>query len=239
MYRTWWIRASLTLVLALMLVQGGLAQQQQQQRHHPGGTSASQEQPAGTRGETDDEDVEEAPMMQQMQDMMQQMRDMRRQMRGMMGGRMMGGGMMQRHLERLTQQLGLGDDQRTQVQTLVRNHAKEVIRLQADIAIMRIDVGQLLDADPVDLPKVKQLVQAIAAKEADLQLSHITVMQEIRKLLNPEQQKTFRTMQGHMMEDGGMMGHGGMRGPGGMMEGMMGRRGMMGRDMRGHGSRAQ
>jgi Spy/CpxP family protein refolding chaperone len=141
--------------------------------------------------------------------------------------------MMQRHLERLTQQLGLGDDQRTQVQTLVRNHAKEVIRLQADMAIMRIDAGQLLDADPVDLPKVKQLVQAIAAKEADLRLSHITVMQEIRKLLNPEQQKIFRTMQGHMMEDGGR------RRPGGMMEGMMGRRGMMRRGMRGHGSRAQ
>ena len=238
MYRTWWIRASLTLVLALMLVQGGLAQQRQHQRHHPGGTAASQEQPAGTRGETDDEDVEddadveEAPMMRRMQ-------DMRRQMRGMMGGRMMGGGMVQRHLERLTQQLGLSDDQRTQVQTLIRNHAKEVIRLQADVAIMRIDVGQLLDADPVDLPKVKQLVQAIAAKEADLQLSHITVMQEIRKLLNPEQQKTFRTMQGHMMEDGGMMGHGGMMGLGGMMEGMRGHQGMMGRGMRGHGSRTQ
>ena len=86
MYRTWWIRASLTLVLALMLVQGGLAQQRQHQRHHPGGTSTSQEQPTGTRGETDDEDVEEVPMMQQM-------RGMRRQMRRMMGGRMMGGGM--------------------------------------------------------------------------------------------------------------------------------------------------
>lgn len=220
MYRTWWIRTSLTLVLALMLVQGGLAQQQQHQRHHPGGTAASQEQPAGTRGETDDEDVEddadveEAPMMRRMQ-------DMRQQMRGMMGGRIMGGGMVQRHLELLTQQLGLSDDQRTQVQTLIRNHAKEVIRLQADVAIMRIDVGQLLDADSVDLPKVKQLVQAIAAKEADLRLSHITGMQEIRKLLNPEQQKTFRTMQGHMME--GMRGH----------------QGMMGRGMRGHGSRTR
>jgi Spy/CpxP family protein refolding chaperone len=167
------------------------------------------------------------------------MQDMRQQMRGMMGGRIMGGGMVQRHLELLTQQLGLSDDQRTQVQTLIRNHAKEVIRLQADVAIMRIDVGQLLDADSVDLPKVKQLVQAIAAKEADLRLSHITGMQEIRKLLNPEQQKTFRTMQGHMMEDGGMMGHGGMVGPGGMMEGMRGHQGMMGRGMRGHGSRTR
>ena len=107
----------------------------------------------------------------------------------------MGAGMMQRHLERLTWELGLSDDQRTQVQTLV---------------------------------------QAIAAKEADLRLSHITVMQEIRKLLNPEQQKTFRTMQSHMMEDGGVMGHGSMMGSGEMMGGMMGRRGMMG-----HGSKTR
>jgi Spy/CpxP family protein refolding chaperone len=104
--------------------------------------------------------------------------------------------MMQRHLRRLTQQLGLSDDQRTQVQALLRNHAKEVIRLQADIATMQSDVRQLLDVEPVDLLKVKPLVQAIAAKEVELRLSHITTMQEISKLLTPEQQKTFRTMPG-------------------------------------------
>jgi Spy/CpxP family protein refolding chaperone len=152
---------------------------------------------------------------------------MMRPMRGMMGH---GGMMLQRHLEWLSQQLKLNDEQRTQVQSLLRTHAKDVIRLQAEINTMTLDVPPLLEANPVDLAKVKQLFQAIAAKEADLRLAHVTAMQDIRKLLTPEQQKQFRTMPGHMMGDDAMMGPSGMMGRGGMMGpgGMMGRGGMMG-----------
>ena len=234
MYRSLWKTTGLALMLALALAPRGIAQQQQHQEHHPGGTPTSQEQPAATGEERDDEGDAQAPRMQQMQGMMQQMQGMMQQMRsmmggGMMGGGMMGGGMMQRHLARLTQQLGLNDDQRAQAQYIMRNHAKELIRLRADIATLQLDVRQLLDTDPVDLPKVKQLLLTIAAKEADVRLSHITAMQEVRKLLTPEQQKKFRAMQDAMMGDGGMMGPRGMMGGG-----MMGRGGMMG-----HGPRAQ
>ena len=191
---------ALVFVLTLALAPAGMAQQRQQP--HPGGPPGSQGQPAAT----DAEEQEQAPMMQQMP--------------GMMGH---GGMMLQHHLERLTQQLKLSDEQRAQVRTLIRNHAKDVIRLKAEIDTMAIDVPPLLEADPVDLAKVKQLLQTIAAKEADLRLAHITAMQDTRKLLTPEQQKQFRAMQGHMMGDGGMMGPGGM----------------MGRGMMGRGSKAQ
>ena len=142
---------------------------------------------------------------------------------GMMGRRgMMGmGSMMGRHMERLAQQLELSSEQQAQVRTLVRNHAKEAIRLRADSSVLAVDVRQLLDADPIDLPKVKQLIQSIAAKEADLRFAHVTLMQEVNKLLKPEQQKKFRTMRESMMDMGGMMGM--------MTGGMMGRSGMMGR----------
>ena len=73
---------------------------------------------------------------------------------------------------------------------------------------MRIDVHVLPEADPVHVPKRKELVQAIAAKHADLYLAHLTLMQDVRTLLSPAQQKTFRTMQGHMMGSYGMMGCG-------------------------------
>jgi Spy/CpxP family protein refolding chaperone len=159
------------------------------------------------------EEQEQAPMMPPM--------------RSMMGH---GGMMMQQHLEWLSQQLKLSDEQRAQAQTLLRNHAKEVIHLQAEINTMTLDVPPLLEASPVDLAKVKQLFQAIAAKEADLRLAHVTAMQDIRKLLTPEQQKQFRTMPGHMMGDGAMMGPGGMMGGSGMMgRGIMRPGGMMGR----------
>ena len=106
---------------------------------------------------------------------------------------------------RLTQQIKLSDEQHAQVQTLLRTHAKDVIRLQAEIQTMALDVLPLLEADPTDFAKVKQLVQAIAAKKADLRLAHITEMQDIRKLLTPEQQQQFRTMQSHMRGHGGMI----------------------------------
>ena len=198
MNRTAYTIVGFTFALTLALAPGGIAQQQHQE-HHPSAATAAQ-----------DEEQEQAPMM--------------RPMRGMMGH---GGMMLHRHLEWLSQQLKLSDEQRTQVQSLLRNHAKDVIRLQAEINTMTLDVPPLLDANPVDLAKVKQLFQAIAAKEADLRLAHVTAMQDIRKLLTPEQQKQFRTMPGHMMGDDAMMGRG-MMGRGMMERGMMGRGGMMG-----------
>lgn len=134
-----------------------------------------------------------------------------------MQGRMDHGGtmghsalMIQHHLDQLTQHLKLSDAQRTQAQTLMRTHAKDVIRLTAEIDTMGLDVPPLLEADPVDMAKVKQLLQTLAAKEADLRLAHIAAMQDIRKLLTPEQQKQFRTMQNQIMSHD-------MMGPGGMM----------------------
>jgi Spy/CpxP family protein refolding chaperone len=198
MNRTTCTIVGFTFALTLALAPGGIAQQQHQE-HHPSAATAAQ-----------DEEQEQAPMM--------------RPMRGMMGH---GGMMLQRHLEWLSQQLKLSDEQRTQVQGLLRNHAKDVIRLRAEIDTMTLDLPALLEANPVDLAKVKQLFQAIAAKEADLRLAHVTAMQDIRKLLTPEQQKQFRTMPGHMMGEDAMMGRG-----------MMGR-GMMGRGMMGRGHEAQ
>src|SRR5262245_47173916 len=208
MNRTTCTIVGFTLALMLALAPAGIAQQQQHQEHHPSAASAAQDKPPMTAAE----EQEQASMM--------------RPMRGMMGH---GGMMLQQHLEWLSQQLELSDEQRTQVQTLLRTHAKDVIRLRAEIDTMMIDVQPLLEANPVDLAKVKQLFQAIAAKEADLRLAHVTAMQDIRRLLTPEQQKQFRTMPGHMMGDGGMMGPGGMMGGGMMGRGMMRPGGMMGR----------
>jgi Spy/CpxP family protein refolding chaperone len=101
------------------------------------------------------------------------------------------------HIQRRLQPLGLSDSQQSTVQTLLRTHAKEVIRFKAEIDTMRLDLQQLLYTDPVDLSRVKPALQAIAAKKVDLQLAHITVMQEIRQVLTPEQQKKFRTISEH------------------------------------------
>jgi Spy/CpxP family protein refolding chaperone len=211
MNRTVYTIVGFTFALTLALAPGGFAQQQSQD-------TAAQDKPTMTAAE----EQEQIPMM--------------RPMRGMMGH---GGMMLQRHLEWLSQQLKLSDEQRTQVQSLLRNHAKDVIRLRAEIDTMTLDLPPLLEASPVDLAKVKQVFQVIAAKEVDLRLAHVTAMQDIRKLLTPEQQQQFRTMPGHMMGDDAMMGPGGMMGRGMMGPGGMMGRGMMGHGRMGHGHQAQ
>ena len=114
---------------------------------------------------------------------------------------------LQQHLDRFTQQLKLTDPQRAQVRTILYTQAKEMIRLQAELATLRLDVPPLLEAEPVDLAKVKQQFLAVATKEADLHLAHVTAMQEIRKVLTPEQQQQFKTLQGRMMREGGRREH--------------------------------
>jgi Spy/CpxP family protein refolding chaperone len=105
-------------------------------------------------------------------------------------------------MERLAQQLELSDDQRRQVQSLQLNYAKEAIRTRADMAVARVEVRQLLNADQPDLSQVKDKLQQIACKEAQLRFAHITMMQDIRKLLTPEQQKQWRALRARRMSWG-------------------------------------
>jgi len=111
MYRTAWKIIALAFVCTLALVPRGMAQQDPYPRPHPHGTLMAEDKHA----EAEDEEREHG--------------------RRGAGGRMGHEGMrLQQHLERLTQQLKLNDEQRTQVRTLMRHHAKDVIRLKADIA---------------------------------------------------------------------------------------------------------
>jgi Spy/CpxP family protein refolding chaperone len=228
MHRLSYKTAALTIVLVLALAG---TMQAQQQHQHPSGAQTSQKQPAET--------AQGAPtspqMMEHMQGMMEHMQGMmggRSMMshRGTMGMRsqeeeheegapqrrmmgrraMMGHGDMIQHLERLAQRLELTPEQRTQMWAVLGPHAKEAIRLKADLSIAGIDLRQLQEADPVELPKVKQLLQTMAGKEADLRLLHITAVQEMSKILTPEQRQKLRTIQRHMRDHGGMLGRGGM-----------------------------
>jgi Spy/CpxP family protein refolding chaperone len=217
----------IALVLTAALV-GGVQAQQQHEQHHPGGAQTPQPQPTETDTGVPAQPQPMQGMMENMQGMMQHMQGMMARMQGMMGRRGMGTmaqedededaaphrglmsrrGMMGRHLERLAQQLELTDAQQAQVRALLRSHAKEAMRLRTDIGVLAVDVQPLLETDPVDLPRAKQLFQSIGAKEADLRLAHVTLMQEVNKLLTPEQQKKFRTMRERMMSMGGMIGRG-------------------------------
>src|SRR5262245_60634549 len=195
MNRTAWKIVVLACVLTLACIPGVKAQQPPQ----PADTPAYQDPPAAT-GAQGQEQEPRRPRWPGMRGRQEQewRRPQWHGMRGNMGMRL------QYFLARLTQQLNLNDVQRAQVQTLLQTYGRDVIRLRAEIDTTALDVPPLLQAEPVDLAKVKQVVQSIAAKRADLQMARITLMQDIRKLLTPEQLQQFRTMQSHMRGYRGM-----------------------------------
>jgi Spy/CpxP family protein refolding chaperone len=104
-----------------------------------------------------------------------------------------------RHMERLVQQLGLSDEQQRQVRPLLLNYAKEAIRDRADMAVTCLEIRQQLSSNQPDLSKVKDMLQNVAGKEAQLRFARITTMQDIRKLLTPEQQKQWQAVHARSM----------------------------------------
>lgn len=144
------------------------------------------------------------------------------------GYRMGEGGWFMHHMERMAQQLDLTEAQQTQIQALHRTYAKAAIRARANRRIQKINLHELLDTESVKMDDVRALLDNIAAQRAELRFSHITLMQDIKKLLTPEQQKKFRSMGGFMMAQGGNMGCGRMGRPKGWMD-----RGGMGGGYRG------
>ena len=84
-------------------------------------------------------------------------------------------------------------------------HTKEAIHLKADLGIVGLDLRRIAGPTQSIFPQSKQLLQTMAGKEADLRLLHITAMQDMSKLLTPEQRQKLRTMQRHMRDHGGML----------------------------------
>src|SRR6266487_1766284 len=135
MNRTAWKIVVLACVLTLACAPGVRAQQPPQ----PGNPPAYQDPPAAT-GAQGQEREPRRPRWPGMRGKQEQEPRMP-QWHGMRGNR---GMRLQYFLARLTQQLNLSDVQRAQVQTLLHTHARDVIRLRAEIDTMALDVPPLL-----------------------------------------------------------------------------------------------
>jgi len=138
---------------------------------------------------------------------------------GMMGG--------EQHLLKKLMSLGLDEQQKGTIKTIVRTTQKETIKKRADLAIARLELKDLLDKDPVDMTAVEAKLKQIASLKTDMQLSHIKTLEAVKAKLTPDQKKKFEEM-----KEQGMMGRRGMmmRKGCGMMNGMKGmmKGGMMG-----------
>ena len=98
--------------------------------------------------------------------------------------------------------------------TLLSTHAKEAIRLKADIETLGVDLRQLLEAGPVDRPEGEAGVAGHGWQGSRSALGGYHRHARDWQSPDPEQQQKLRAMRRSMMGHGGMMGGGGMDGPG-------------------------
>ncbi len=135
---------------------------------------------------------------------------------GMMGGGMgmqemmgmhgmgMGSGMMDMmKMMKAAARLDLTPDQKKKLQQLHLKHQKEAIPLLGRVRMAGVELQELLLADSVDLDKVKAKVREKHNAMAELEFGHLSMIQQFKALLTPEQRQKLESM---MMEMGPMMG---------------------------------
>jgi Spy/CpxP family protein refolding chaperone len=125
---------------------------------------------------------------------------------GMMGGRGMGPEMMcgmgqghrmmemAHHIGKYLAALNLDDQQKKMIDEIKSRTLKETIRKMADIQVAQIELRDLIKQDPLDMKAVEAKIKQIAAMKSDLGIAHIRALEEIKKILTPEQRKKLMDM---------------------------------------------
>jgi Spy/CpxP family protein refolding chaperone len=152
-------------------------------------------------------------------------------MRGMRGGGRQGmpegmGMPRPRQVVRLLKtELGLSDEQVKQLTQIFSQAVKARIKQRADLRIAEFELGELLEAEPVDMGQVEGQLKAIEGLRTTLRLTLIKAHEQAKGILAPEQRQKLERLHDRLP---GMMGPGMMR----MME-MMGEAGSGGMGMMG------
>jgi Spy/CpxP family protein refolding chaperone len=115
----------------------------------------------------------------------------------------------------MEKQLGLSDEQATQMRKLWSTERKTGIRRHADIAIARMELDEALSAPTVDEKLVAAKVRALTELQAAAVQARADQRIAVRKLLTPEQQAKLTQLRREHRGDRGDSQRGGRRfGPG-------------------------
>ena len=93
-------------------------------------------------------------------------------------------------------ELGLSDQQISDLESIHSSLRKDEIRVEADLRIAEVELDELLRAEKVDLSKVKPKLEQIGKLQANLKFLHIKAREDGRKVLTQEQLRKFRTLEG-------------------------------------------
>jgi Spy/CpxP family protein refolding chaperone len=110
--------------------------------------------------------------------------------------------------------IGLTTDQQKRIEDLFIQSRTQLIQLHATLETEQLQLGPVLDANPVDQPKAMAAIDKIANSRADLEKANAKMLLSIRGVLTPEQ---WTKLQAQHPGGHGPAGHGpsAKQGPGG------------------------
>lgn len=117
------------------------------------------------------------------------------------------GGDPKKHLEMMTKELGLTEEQRSKAKALHETR-ESLQKTQHDkMRPMHEELRKLLEADKVDLAAVRRQLEAIGKQHVEMRMQDIQGRLEFEALLTPEQKKKLRAMHKKRMEHHGKGKH--------------------------------
>jgi Spy/CpxP family protein refolding chaperone len=92
------------------------------------------------------------------------------------------------------EKLGLSSEQVRNLERLRNDFERESIRKEADIRVAKMDLDDLLAAQPVDMTRVEAKVREIERLRADLRFARIRTVQKGKEQLSADQRKKLEEL---------------------------------------------
>ncbi len=98
------------------------------------------------------------------------------------------------HDRKMPKGLNLTDTQQEQFEKISFDMQKKQIELTAKLALLKLEMKRLMDADQLDKSAIEKKMNEMAAQTIALRMNHLTAWSEKNKLLNADQQKIWKKM---------------------------------------------
>lgn len=92
----------------------------------------------------------------------------------------------------LADELDFSEGQREELSDIFSSHRKEVIRLKAEIATVKVDLHKLTRQEEPDMDELEAQLREIAGRQVEIQLSQIKVKIDARNVLTEEQKTALK-----------------------------------------------
>ncbi|RPI04450.1 MAG: periplasmic heavy metal sensor [Ignavibacteriae bacterium] len=103
-------------------------------------------------------------------------------------------------VKKFMEKLNLTDEQKKEVEKIHADAEKQAIAQKAKGETARVDLQQLLKADVPDKSAIEKKINDISDQQAQMKMIRVNSWFAINKLLNPEQQKTWKKALEHGQE---------------------------------------